>query len=59
MNNEILFKLLAPLGLIFLGIMAKVSSQPGWRSVKKNWIILIGLGLFLLSFYIYKYLHPY
>jgi hypothetical protein len=48
-------ELIAPLGLIFLGIMLKISHDEGWKAYKRYWLYLIIVGLLLLAYKIYKH----
>lgn len=55
MDMTLFFKLLASLGLLIIGFMAKFSTDDGWQPVKKYWILFIIIGVISLLYSIYKY----
>ncbi len=55
MNFDDILGFLAPLMLIFLGIMIKYSYNDGWSSSKKYWPYLFFGGILLLILKICKY----
>jgi hypothetical protein len=48
MNTNTFLGFLAPLSLIFMGIMAKFSHNDGWSSLKKYWLYFVIGGLLFL-----------
>ncbi len=55
MDINTFFGFLAPLILLFFGIMLKFSYNDGWSTYKKYWLYFIIGGLLLLILKICKY----